>query len=162
MSFTPANVGRILIGVVLLFAAFALGGCLGGSLFPDSLRVSRMEMLADKVGSSIGIVVVALLIRRYLLHSFSLALACLVVTEILALLVILQFTGLTHLTASDVRFNCGWLSAMTWNVVLAFLLGAGIGHVWDRRAANNRAAPNGGPATPVGNSRATEGPPSVS
>ena len=113
MSFTPANVGRILIGVVLLFAAFALGGYLGGSLYPDSLLVSKMEMLADKVGSSIGIVVVALLIRRYLLHSFSLALACLVMTEIIALLVILQFTGLTQLTLSDVRFNLGWLYAMT-------------------------------------------------
>jgi uncharacterized membrane protein len=136
MSLTPANVGRILTGVVLLFAAFALGGYLGGALFPESARVSKMEMLADKVGSSIGIMVASLLLARFLFRSIGVALICLAATEAVVFVIILQITGLSSFTLSDVRFNVGWLYSLTWNVVVAFVFGSLLGHLWYRRAAN--------------------------
>ncbi len=74
---------------------------------------------------------------RYVLRSFGLALLCLGSTEVIALLIITGFSGLGMLTIADIRFNAWWLYAVTWNVVLAFLLGAGLGVLWSRRAANN-------------------------
>lgn len=55
-----SDVGRILAGVVLLFIAYVVGASLCSSLFPESVRANRMEMLSDKVGASIGIAVAAL------------------------------------------------------------------------------------------------------
>lgn len=137
----PANVGRILAGVALLFTAYVLGASLASNLFPGSAHANRMEMHSDKVGASIGIVVAALLLRRYLLRSFGLALTCLAATEAAAFLIIIQFTGLMEFTLFDLRFNVGWLYALTWNVVVAFLIGTTIGHLWDRRAANKSRQP---------------------
>jgi hypothetical protein len=97
-----------------------------------------METLAGKVGSSIGVVVGSVLLRRFLLRSFGLALLCLVATEVVAFAIILQFTGLLSLRLSDLSFNVGWLYSLTWNVVFAFLLGVGIGHIWGQRWGQSR------------------------
>ena len=51
------------------------------------------------------------------------------------LLIILGFSGLTSFSMADIRFNGWWLYALTWNVVVAFVLGVAAGHWWDKRAA---------------------------
>lgn len=100
--------------------------------FSPTDRANRMEMLTDKIGASIGIVIAALLLRRYLLRSFGMALACLVATEVAALLIILCFTGLP-VDRVDLHNDGQWLYTMTWNVVISYLIGAVLGHWWDKR-----------------------------
>jgi hypothetical protein len=95
-----------------------------------------MENFAAKVGGSIGILIASLLVRRYLLRSFRLAVACLATTEVLALLIIMFVIGLTGFGLEDVGFSIGWLYAITWNIVVACLVGVFIGHLWERRTAN--------------------------
>jgi len=136
MPRTTANIGRVCLGVLLLFAAWVFGGFLGSMVFPDSVLVGGRETLAGKVGCSVAILAIALIIRRYILRSFGLALVCLAATEIIALFIVMSFSGLTTLTLTDVRFNGWWVYALTWNVVTAFLIGTTAGHFWDRRAAN--------------------------
>ena len=136
MSRLEANAIRISVGVVALFVAFIAGSYLGGTLFPESSRVSKMEMFADKVGASIAIVVASLLLGRFLFRSIGVALLCLAATELVALIIILQITGLSLSTLSDITFNVGWLYSMTWNVIVAFVVGSVPGHLWYRRAAN--------------------------
>ena len=137
MPHPAAKVGRIVLGVLSLFVAFALGGYLGELICPNSLVVGGRESLAAKAGASIAILCASVLTGRYVLRSFGLALLCLGSTELIALLIITGFSGLGMLTIADIRFNAWWLYAVTWNVVLAFSLGAGLGVLWSRRAANN-------------------------
>lgn len=132
---TP-NAGRVVLGVLSLFAAWALGGFLGSIIYPASVLVGGRESLAAKVGCSVAILVASLIVRRYLLRSFWLAVLCLATVEVLVLLIIMFVSGLTTLTLADVRFNAGWLYGLTWNVVVAFLFGTAIGYLWDRKAAN--------------------------
>ena len=120
----------------MLFAAWVVGGFLGSMVFPDSVLVGGRETLAGKVGCSVAILATALIIRRYILRSFGLALACLAATEVIVLFVVMSVSGLTTLTMTDIRFNGWWVYALTWNVVAAFLVGIAAGHFWDRRAAN--------------------------
>lgn len=127
--------GGVLAGIVVLFVAWLLGGYVGANLFPQSDLINKMETLPTKVGSSLGVLVASLFLRRYFLRSFRFALACLAATEVVAFLIITQVTGLSPFTLSNLRFNGGWLYALTWNVVVVFLLGAAIGHLWDRRTA---------------------------
>lgn len=129
-----ANGGRVLAGVVVLFAAYVAGALLCGYLFPSAARANKMEMVTDKIGASVGIFIAGVLLRRYFLRSFGLVLVCLAATEIVALVIIVMVTGLVSLTLFDITFNLQWLYAMTWNVVIAYLLGATVGHVWDKRA----------------------------
>ncbi len=100
--------------------------------FPISTPHNKMEMLADKVGALCGILIATLFLRRCLLRSFRLALICLAATEVVVLVIILHFTGLTTLTLFDIGFNVGWLYSLTWNVVVAYILGAVFGHLWQR------------------------------
>jgi hypothetical protein len=137
MQHLAAKTGRVLLGILSLFAAWALGGYVGDLLCPESSIVGGRESLAAKTGSSVAIVIASLVLGRYILRSFRLALLCLGSTELLVLLIIMGFSGLGMLALSDIRFNVWWLYAVTWNVVLAFLLGAGLGVLWFRRAANN-------------------------
>jgi hypothetical protein len=123
MSLTPANVGRILAGVVLLFGAWGLGGYVGETICPGTILVGGRESLAGKIGCSVGVLAAAVIARRYLLRSFGLALTCLGVTETVVLLIILGFSGLTSFSMADIRFNGWWLYALTWNVVVVFVLG---------------------------------------
>lgn len=128
-----------------MFVAYLAGALLFSYLFPDSARANRMEMVADKVGASAGILITSLFLRRYLLRSIMLALLCLAVTEVIVLVIILQFTGLT--TLCDIGFNVRWLYSLTWNVVVAFLFGTVIGHVWDRAANKALQAPAAAPSS---------------
>lgn len=85
--------------------------------------------------------VAAFFLGRFLFRSFGVALACLAATEIVALIIILQITGPSLSTLSDVTFNAGWLYSMTWNVIVAFVLGAALGHLWYRWSANKHLQP---------------------
>ena len=137
MPRTTANVGRILLSVVALFVAWIAGGFLVDRVFPGTFLMYRMESVAGKAGSTLGVVVVAVILRRYLLRSFALALICLASTELVVLLIAFAITGLWSLAWSDVRYNLWWVYVFTWNVVVGFFIGAGIGHLWDHRAAIN-------------------------
>ena len=139
MSHITANIGRIALGVLSLFGAWAIGGYLGSVICPNSVLVGGRETLAAKVGCSVAILIASLIIRRYLLRFLGLALLCLATTEVIVLAIIICVTGLTSWTWSDVRFNIWWLFALTWNVVLAFLVGAVVGRFWDDWAYNRTA-----------------------
>jgi hypothetical protein len=132
MRHTTANIGKVFIGVLLMFAAWLLGSFLASRIYLGSDLVNRMENFAAKVGGSIGILIASLLVRRYLLRSFRLAVACLATTEVLALLIIMFVIGLTGFGLEDVGFSVGWLYAITWNIVAAFFIGVAIGQLWDR------------------------------
>ncbi len=134
MKRTLANAGRVAAGVVILFIAYVTGASLCSWLFPNGPRANRMEMLTDKTGESMVIVIAALFLRRYLLRSFGMALVCLVATELVALAIILCFTGLP-VDGMDLHNTARWLYLMTWNVVASYLFGIAIGHWWDTRTA---------------------------
>ena len=110
--------------------------------------VGGREALAAKAVSSVAIFVAALIIRRHLLRSFGLAVACLAATQVTVLLIVICFSGLATLTMADVRFNAWWLYALTWNVVVAFPIGTVAGQFWDNWAATKAAGLNHGPAVP--------------
>ena len=148
MSLTPANVGRVLAGVVLFFVAWFLGGFVSETIFPGTTLVGGRESLAGKIGGSVAILAAAVVARRYLLRSLGLALTCLAVTEVVVLLIIVGFSGLTSFSMMDIRFNAWWLYAVTWNVIVAFFFGVALGHLWDKRAANK--APQAAAAAPPG------------
>jgi len=131
-----AKAGRVLLGVLSLFAAWALGGYVGEVICPQSAIVGGRESLAAKTGSSVAIAIASFVLGRYSLRSVRLALLCLGSTELLVMLIVMGFSGLGMLTMADIQFNIWWLYAVTWNVVLAFFLGAGLGVLWFRRAAN--------------------------
>lgn len=124
-----------------MFAAFAIGGYLGDVICPQSAVVGGRESVAAKTGGSVAILIASVLVGRFILRSFSLALLCLAGTELIALLIIMGFSGLSMLTIADIGFNVWWLYAVTWNVALAFLLGAGFGVFWSRRSANKHLQP---------------------
>jgi len=137
-SFTGANIGRIFLAVFLLFLTWAVAGYLSNIIWPKSAFVGSGggETIAGKVGCSIGILIASLAIRRYLLRSFVLMLVCLALTEIIVLVIIICFTGLTRFAFSDIRFNAWWLYALTWNVVAAFLIGTVVGQFWEKLTAS--------------------------
>jgi hypothetical protein len=93
MRHTTTNVAKVFIGALLLFAAWLLGCFLASRIYPGSYLVNRMENIAAKTGGSIGILIASLFVRRYLLRSFRLAVACLATTEVLALLIIMFVIG---------------------------------------------------------------------
>jgi len=137
MSHLAVNVGRVLLGILLLLAAWALGGYLGEIICPGTALVGGREPLAAKTGSSVAILIVSVFACRYVLRSFGMALLCLLSTELIVLLIVMGFSGLTMMpTMTNLRFNGWWLYALTWSVVLAFLPGAVFGVLWARRAAN--------------------------
>lgn len=120
----------------MLVAAWLLGGYVGSWILPQSELINKMETLSGKVGSSLGVVTASLLLRRYLLRSVWLDLVCLAATEAVVFIIIVTVTGLLPFTLFNLRFNVGWLYALTWNVVVAFLFGVVLGHLWDRWAVN--------------------------
>ncbi len=124
------------VGVIALFAAHLLGGYIGGSVFPGSFGINKMETIATKVGSSVAVMVVSLALARFVFRSLKVALVCFAVTEAVVLLIILQITDLSLSNASDLAFNLGWLYSVTWNVFLAFVIGTALGHWWYHLAAN--------------------------
>lgn len=144
MSNIAANVGRVLLGTLSLFVAWGIGGYLGSVICPNSVLVGGRETLAAKVGCSVAILAVSLILRRYLLRSFGQALVCLATTEVIVFVIIVCISGLTRLTLANVRFNIWWLYALTWNVVLAFLVGTMVGQLWDDRVSNKPGGVNPG------------------
>jgi hypothetical protein len=124
------------IGVVALFAAYILGGYIGGSVLPESFGINKMETVATKVGSSVAITIVSFALARFVFRSLDVALVCFAVTEAVVLLIIVQITGLSLSNASDFAFNLGWLYSITWNVFIAFVIGTALGHLWYHSVAN--------------------------
>ena len=131
MPHPVANVGRVLLGILVLFAAWVVGQYLGDIIYPGSILLWGMEALAAKVGSSVAILAASLILRRYLLHSFGLALVCLATTEFIVLFIIHCFTGFGTFPWIDLPFSGSWLYRLTWNVVLAFLIGTVVGQLWN-------------------------------
>jgi hypothetical protein len=60
----------------------------------------------------------------------------------------MSISGLTEPTLTDVGFNARTLYQLTWNVVIAFLIGAAAGQLWDNWAASRAAGRSGGLAAP--------------
>lgn len=117
--------GRVILSVILLFTAYIVGGLLGLAFDPHSPSVTGMETYSLKIGSSISIVFISFLIGRYICKSFKMALACLGVTELVVLLIIIfVYGGPGALKSDNTRANVlWWLWELTWNVVVAFLVG---------------------------------------
>ena len=135
-----------LFGALSLFGAWFLGGYVGAAIPSKSPLVGYSEPLAGKIACSVAILLAAVVLRRYLLRSFGLAVLCLLATEVVVFLIITAFSGLTTLT--DIGFNAETLYQLTWNVVIAFLIGAAAGQSWDNRAATKAAGMDHGPAAP--------------
>jgi hypothetical protein len=133
---TTNNFWKVIIGALLLLAAWLVGSFLATRIYPGSDLVTRMENFSAKVGGSIGVLIASLFVRRFLLHSFRLAVACLATLEVLAFLIILTVIGATGLGLEDFGYSMGWLYAITWNVVVACLVGFLIGQLWERCKAN--------------------------
>lgn len=144
MSNIATNMRRIFLGIFSLVAAWAIGGYLGSIICPNSVFVGGRETLAAKIGCSVAILAVSIVLGRYLLRSFGLALVCLFITEVLVFVVIICITGLTRITIYDLYFNIWWLFALTWNVVLMFFVGTIAGRFWDDWACNRTSGANRG------------------
>jgi hypothetical protein len=156
--------GRFSVAIVAMVA------CAGAALFIPSLwpGVSGRDLRPPATTLALLIMVLAVVFRwgrQWDIWDF---LFIAVGSEFVTLLIISHFSGFTWLELFH-WFNLHWLLFMTAFTVVPWFLGFGLGSVprlWQRgdilRNAQQDAAPNGGPATPVGNSGATEGPPSVS
>ncbi len=123
----------------MLFAAWWLAGLVADGLFPQAVVGRQVESLSADVGSTVGVLLASILLRRYVVRSFWLAVACITTTEVAVLLIISKVAGLPSFSyldmfVSDMAFNLGWLFDVTWNVIAAFAIGSLIGHFWDRRA----------------------------
>jgi len=112
---------------IAVMAAWAIGGYLGAFLAPHSDLVNKVETVAGKLGASVGVFMATVILRLFLVKSTRLMLIALVAIECIALIIIVFFTGLYQLTMLDVQFNIGWLFALTWNVVLLFIIGTWVG-----------------------------------
>ena len=129
MSHHIVSFNKVFLGVILLLIAWDGGGFIGNRVCPGSISVNIIETLATKVSCSVTVMLAALILRRYLYNSSILACTCLVATEFIAFIVIMFFTRLWPLTIDDLLFNGRWLWRLTWNVVIAFVLGTVVGHL---------------------------------
>jgi hypothetical protein len=119
---------RIALSLFVLTGAWAIGGFIGSRIIPHAQLINKMETLPGKIGSSICILVVTFLLTKYFLKSFCQIVLCFVVIEIFVLIVIVSLTGIWRLRWFDLCFNMGWLFTMTWNVAIAYAVGAAIGY----------------------------------
>lgn len=127
------NLIRVSLGVLLILVAWALGGYLGGLLWPQDASLNKIETLSSKVGSSVAIILASSILRRFIYGSFGWALTCLAATEFVVLLIIIYVRGLP-LTAYDIAASGRWLWKLTWNVMIAFPIGTIIGQLWKKWA----------------------------
>jgi len=118
---------KVLGCCIAVMIAWAIGGYLGDLLAPHSGLVNKVETIAGKFGASVGVFMAAVILRLFLIKSTRLMLMSLIAIECIALIVIVFFTGLYRLTGLDIEFNIGWLFALTWNVVLMFIIGTWVG-----------------------------------
>lgn len=125
------NLIRVSLGVLLILVVWALGGYLGGLLWPQDASLNKIETLSSKVGSSVAIILASCILRRFIYGSFGWALTCLAATEFVVLLIIMFVYGWS-LTAFDIAIYGRWLWKLTWNVVIAFLIGILIGQLWKK------------------------------
>jgi hypothetical protein len=140
-----ANVGRILLAVVGLFLVWVVGGFIGAVIWPHSPLMASREPLAAKIACSIAILALTSILQRYLLRGIGAAMACLALTEVAVYVIIMGLSGLVAPTGANIAFNAWWLLALTWNVVIAFLLGTVLGALWMRRTSSvKRPAPRRG------------------
>ncbi len=109
MPRATANIGRVCLGVLMLFAAWVVGGFLGSMVFPDWVLVGGRDPRGEggEFSSHPS--------HRFdhpALHLaiFGLALVCLAGAEIIVLFVVMGFSGLTTLTLTNIRFNGWWVS----------------------------------------------------
>lgn len=116
----------VLLGVAVLFIAYACGAFVGDRLIPGGLSPGP-ESFGSRVGASVAILVAAVLLRRYVLRSLRPTLMCLAVAESVALL--LLFVAMDY----SLVFAGVYLLLFTWNVVAAFLAGSLAAELWDRR-----------------------------
>mgnify|MGYP000993234737 CR=1 FL=1 len=142
MSHVFGIAGRVCLGVLSLFLAFFIGGYVGITIAPGSPLVGWREPLSGKIGCSVAILLAAVVLRRYLLRSFGLAVLCLFATEVAVFIIIMSISGLTKPTLTDIGFNAGILYQITWNVVIAFLIGTVAGQFWDNWASKADALKN--------------------
>lgn len=148
MSHIFGTAGRVCLGALSLFVAWFLGGYVGDVIRPGSPLVGFREPLAGKIACSLAILLAAVVLRRYLLRSFGLAVLCLLATEVAVFIIITCFSGVMRPNLTDIGFNAETLYQLTWNVVIAFLIGAAAGQFWDNWAATKAAGLNHGPAVP--------------
>lgn len=135
MNNTPVTV-RICVGIVAVVLAWAIGGYIASTIFQNQPLLNKMETSSGKIGASIAILGVSFLLGRHLFRSLSQILVCFITTEIIVFLVIIQCTGLWPVTWFDFSFNMSWLFTMTWNVAIAYFIGAGIGHFLTKKVTN--------------------------
>lgn len=148
MSHAFGTAGRVCLGALSLFAAWFVGGYVGDAIRPESPLVGFREPLSGKIACSVAILLAAMVLRRYLLRSFGLAVLCLLATEVAVFIIIMCFSGLLRPSLTDIGFNAGTLYQLTWNVVIAFLIGVAAGQFWDNWATTKTAGLNHGPAVP--------------
>lgn len=125
------------MGIISIFFAWALGQYLGALFWPNSMLVGGREALSAKIGSSVLVLISALLIRRYVLRSLCSMLVCLGLLELIVLVVVFCVSGLGPVSWSALNFAGWWLYALTWNVIVCSVLGAIIGQIWEHASVNN-------------------------
>lgn len=130
MSHICSTAGRVCLGALSLFGAWFLGGYVGDAIRPESPLVGFREPLSGKIACSVAILLAAVVLRRYLLRSFGQAVLCLLATEVAVFIIIMCFSGLLRPNLTDIGFNAETLYQLTWNVVIAFLIGAVAGQFW--------------------------------
>ncbi|MCX6227139.1 MAG: hypothetical protein NTV01_20710 [Bacteroidia bacterium] len=119
---------RIALSLFALVGAWVIGGFIGSRIITHAQLINKMETLPDKIGSSIGVLIVAFLLTKYIFKSFRQVVLCFIVVEIFALIVVLSVTQLWSFTWFDLKFNIEWLYTMTWNVAIAYAIGVAIGY----------------------------------
>jgi multisubunit Na+/H+ antiporter MnhG subunit len=122
-TITGRDIAHVALGVIALFIAYALGVSIAENLYPESMH-NRIESIAGKFGASVGVLAVSVVFMRFLFRSPMLALVCLLTTEAFASAIIFRFTG------PDIVYTFGWLYRITWNIVIAFLMGTAVGYLW--------------------------------
>ena len=128
-----SNIIKIIGAIAILILAWIVGGIIGNAILPSSPLINKMETGAGKLGASIAILISSFFLIQKLLKDIWQAIACIIGAEIFVLLIVFFITGLWSFTWFDICFNIGWLYTMTWNVVVAYILGVSIGLVINKK-----------------------------
>ena len=127
-SFTE-NFDKVFLGSFLVFIVHYLGAYFGGHVWPQSafLPGNKFETYASKQYSTIATFIIAIILRRYLFPSFKVSMICLMMVVFIVFFII---DGVIGIIFYSVDFYINLLWKLTWNVVLAFVVGAAIGELW--------------------------------
>jgi hypothetical protein len=124
-----------------LLAGHIVGGLLGDALFSDVETIGRFETVGTKLGVSITVSACALFLCRYAWLSLWQAGICLLAIEgvFLAVAFLIATGGsLSEMHATEIDLIVFWVTGLTWNIVLAFPIGAVIGYAWRKWATDLR------------------------